>query len=270
MAKKNESLVSEFQFDPALMGEEFNAPRVPRLPYGIVINDNPSGLFIPEKNAVKAGWVGLTAEAMTELELPSGEKSKGIFLSSVRMSILGNVPPYIRYKNSDDNGDMKSVVVGSYQFDRDLLDKKTMEVCSEHLIMFLGAENNFLHTRPIRIRFKNVALWSLLESLEDFYLAMEMQFAKLANIKASGKNDRWRSLCIFECLFKGIKEGEGSNKSYCCKVETFTMPNPENFQRLFLGATANGCANIWEAYDMNVGALNIALPESTQRLLSPQ
>ncbi len=257
------SVMTEFQFDPALMGEEFNAPRVPRLPYGIVLNDNPAGLFIPEKNVIKAGWLNLTPE-LTEKELAGGEKAKGLFFTSVRMIILGNVPPYIRYKDNDDSGDMRGVIVGSYEESRHLLDKKTMEVCSEHLLMFLDDNNNLLHTRPIRFRFKNVALWSLRECLEDFYMAMELQFAQLTHTKASGKNDRWRALCVFEAQFKGIKEGEGSNRSYCCKIEEFTVPNPENFHTLFLGAIQKS-AKVWETYDMNVGAFS--LPESKQLLL---
>ena len=266
-SKSESTIAAEFQFDPSLMGEEFNAPRIPRLPYGIVINDNPAGLFIPEKNALKAGWFQMEPTSLTEIELPGGEKSKGIFLTSVRMIILGSVSPYIRYKTSDELGDMRGVIVGSYSDNHHLLDKKTMEVASEYLLLFLDTNNNLLHTRPIRIRFKNVALWSLLESLEDFYMAMEMQFAQLAKTKASGKNDRWRALCIFEAQYKGTKEGEGSNKSYCCKVEQFTLPTPENFQTLFLGAMQK-YAKVWEAYDMNVCALQLSLPESKQLLLS--
>ena len=263
-----ESIVTEFQFDPALMGEEFNAVRIPRLPYGIVINDNPAGLFIPEKNAVKAGWVDLEPTSLTEIELPGGEKAKGIFLKSVRMIILGSVPPYIRYKTSDELGDMRGVIVGSYSESHHLLDKKTMEVCSEYLLVFLSANNDLLHTRPIRIRFKNVALWTLLDALEDFYISMEIKFAQMTNTKAVGKSDRWRALCVFEGDFVAMKEGEGSNKSYCCKVVRFTLPEFANFHTMFLGlGTPQKSAKIWEIHDMNIGALPRLSAESNQLLL---
>jgi len=259
------SVTPEFLFDASLMSEEFNAVRVPRLPYGIVINDNPCGIFIPEKNAVKAGWTNL--EGLVELDLPSGDKEKGLFFSTVRMAILGNVPPYIRYKNSDENADLSGIVVGSYEFDRQLLNKKTMEVVSEHLIMFVDESNNLLHTRPIRIRFKNVALWCLRESLEEFYTASELVFAKLTSGKASGKNDKWRSLCVFCATFKPVKEGEGSNKSYCMKVDNWLMPSIENFGSIFLGMKAQKDV-VWESYDMNLGSLEAkALPRSEQMLL---
>ena len=275
MTKKNQpvsdsvsdSVSSEFEFDLALMGEEFNAPRIPRLPYGLVINDSVAGLFIPEKNAVKAGWIGLDAAILPEIELASGEKCKGEFLGSVRMVVLGAMKPYIRYKTKDELGDLRGVFVGFYEEDKHKIDKKLMEVCSEHLILFLSPTNTLLHNRPIRIRFKNVALWSLLESLEDFYMAMEMTFAQLTKTKASSKNDRWRSLCIFEAQFKGIKEGEGNNRSYCCKVEKFMLPTPENFATLFLGAVGKS-AKIWEAFDMNVGALQLSLPAKSTKFLT--
>ncbi|MEG4286385.1 DUF5895 domain-containing protein [Microcoleus sp. A006_D1] len=260
-----ESIASEFQFDPSLMGEEFNAVRIPRLPYGIVINDNPCGIFIPEKNAIKAGWTNL--EGLTEIDLASGAKEKGLFFSTIRMAILGNVAPYIRYKNAEQNGDLAGTVVGSYEFDRTLLDKKTMEVVSEHLVMFVDESNNLLHTRPIRIRFKNVALWCLRESLEEFYTAIELVFAKLTQGKASGKNDKWRSLCVFCATFKAVKEGEGSNRSYCMKVESWVMPSIDNFGSMFLGMKAQKDA-IWESYDMNIGSLEAkALSGSSQALL---
>jgi hypothetical protein len=246
------SLASEFEFDASLLGEEFNAVRVPRLPYGIVINDNPCGIFISEKNAIKAGWSNF--EGMTEIDLASGAQEKGFLLSTARMAVLGNVPPYIRYKSSDENGDLKLTVVGSYEFDRDLLDKKTMEVVSEHLVIFVDKSNNLLHNRPIRIRFKNVALWSFRESIEEFYVAMELCFAKLTNTQASGKTDKWRSLCVFAVEFKPVKEGEGSNKSWCMKVENFSVPSLENFGSLFLGVKHRKDA-VWECYDMNIGSL---------------
>jgi hypothetical protein len=259
---EDNALASEFEFDPSLLAEEFNTMRVPRLPYGIVINDNPCGIFIPEKNAVKAGWKNIVG--MTELTLASGTQENGLFFSIARIAILGNVAPYIRYKSADENGDLKLTVVGLYECDRNLLDKKTMEVVSEHLVMFVDQSNNLLHTRPIRIRFKNVALWSFREAIEEFYIAMEMCFAKLTGTRASGKSDKWRSLCVFDVEFKAVKEGEGTNKSWCMKVDKFTAPSVQNFCSLFLGMKHQKEA-IWEAYDMNIGMLeNHALSAASE------
>lgn len=261
-----EEIASEFQFDPSLMSEEFNTPRTPRLPYAIVINDNPCGIFIPQKNAIKAGWVNI--EDLKEVDF-SGRKEIGLLLSIVRMAILGNVPPYIRYKNADENGELSGTIVGVgfYDVDKPLLDKKTMEVVSEHLVMFLDNSNNLLHSRPIRVRFKNVSLWCLREALEEFYTTMEITFAKLADTTPSGKNDKWRSLCIFNCEFKPVKEGEGNNKSWCMKIDNWLMPSIDNFSSMFLGMKTQRSV-VWESYDMNSASLESkALPGSNQALL---
>lgn len=261
-----EEIASEFQFDPSLMSEEFNTPRTPRLPYAIVINDNPCGIFIPQKNAIKAGWVNI--EDLKEVDF-SGRKEIGLLLSIVRMAILGNVPPYIRYKNADENGELSGTIVGVgfYDVDKPLLDKKTMEVVSEHLVMFLDNSNNLLHSRPIRVRFKNVSLWCLREALEEFYTTMETTFAKLADTTPSGKNDKWRSLCIFNCEFKPVKEGEGNNKSWCMKIDNWLMPSIDNFSSMFLGMKTQRSV-VWESYDMNSASLESkALPGSNQALL---
>lgn len=259
-------IASEFQFDASLMSEEFNTPRTPRLPYAIVINDNPCGIFIPQKNAIKAGWVNI--EDLKEVDF-SGRKEIGLLLSIVRMAILGNVPPYIRYKNADENGELSGTIVGVgfYDVDKPLLDKKTMEVVSEHLVMFLDNSNNLLHSRPIRVRFKNVSLWCLREALEEFYTTMETTFAKLADTTPSGKNDKWRSLCIFNCEFKPVKEGEGNNKSWCMKIDNWLMPSIDNFSSMFLGMKTQRSV-VWESYDMNSASLESkALPGSNQALL---
>ncbi|MFB2983411.1 DUF5895 domain-containing protein [Microseira sp. BLCC-F43] len=254
----NEEITSEFEIDPELLGEEFNAPRIPRLPYAIVINDNPAGIFIPEKNLVKAVWIG--EQEIVEFELPSG-KEKGIFLSQVRMVILGCVRPYIRYKSADELGDLALSAIGWYDENKHLLEKKTMDAVSEHLVVFLSDRNEPLHQRPIRIRFKNVALWSIKEALDEFYSAIELVFAKFTSSRASGKSDRWRSLCVFACEFKAVKEGEGSNKSYCCKVGSYVQPTVENFTSLFLGSKHQK-DTIWELFDMNSSfAMLTAVPD---------
>jgi hypothetical protein len=266
------NVASEFEIDPELLDEEFNSPRVPRLTYGIVINDNPAGLFIPEKNLSKAGWIG-TPE-LVELDLAGG-KEKGVFLTSARFIVLGRIEPYIRYKNEgslkEHGGDLSLALsaIGWYDENKHLLDKKIMDAVSEHLMMFLNDRNEFLHQRPIRIRFKNVALWSLKEALDECYSSAELAFSKFTGLRASGKNDRWRSLVVFQCTFKGIKEGEGSNKSYCCKIETYQQPTIENLQTLFLGSKDKK-ATVWELFDMNAaGFASRSIDEPTKSALPP-
>jgi len=265
--------IAEFDIDPELLGQEFNSPRIPRFTYGIVINDNPAGLFIPEKNLTKAGWIGTPETA--EITLAGGIE-KGILFTKARFIVLGAIEPYVRYKPEQNlkkegvDTTMALTAIGWYEEEKDLLDKKIMDVASEHLIMFLDDNNEFLHQRPIRIRFKNVALWSIKETLDEVYTAAELTFAKISKTKASGKSDRWRSLCIINAEFKGVKEGEGSNKSYCCKVANVEQPTVQNFASLFLGSKDKKSA-VWEIFDMNSGFMLTGMPiNSTKQIEAAQ
>ncbi|MDM3860397.1 hypothetical protein BMF77_pc00021 (plasmid) [Dolichospermum sp. UHCC 0315A] len=263
---------SEFEIDPALMGEEFNCVRPKRFPYGIVINAEIAGLFIPEKSLAKAGWFG-TPE-IVEKDL-SGGVERGLFMTNARMIILGNVRPYLRYKTDlKDNPELEGIMIGWYDEYAEEIDKKLMSAVSEHLIMFLDNANNFLHQTPIRIRFKNVALWSLREALEQYYSQAELTFARMLNKKPSGKDDRWRSLCVVDVEFKGVKEGDARQKSYCCKVGTYIHPDEENFPALFMG-TRTKMSAVLEKYDTSLGfdesvkallpaPTKLALPDSQQ------
>ena len=267
---QEENISAEFEIDPALMGEEFNCRRPKRFPYGLVINAETAGLFIPEKSLIKSGWFG-TPE-IVEKEL-SGGVEKGLFITNARMIVLGNVRPYLRYKTDlENNREIQGTMIGWYDEYAGEIDKKTMSAVSEHLVMFLDTANNFLHETPIRIRFKNVSLWSLREALEQYYSQAELTFARMLNKKPSGKDDRWRSLCVVDVEFKGVKEGEGKNRSFCCKVGTYIHPDEENFPALFMG-TRTKMSAVLEKYDTSLGfdetvkallpaPTKLALPES--------
>jgi len=257
---------AEFEIDPSLMGEEFNCRRPKRFPYGIVINAETAGLFIPEKNLTKAGWFG-TPE-IVEKDL-SGGVEQGLFMTNARMIVLGNVRPYLRYKDLEEKTELSGTMIGWYDEYAGEIDKKMMDAVSEHLIMFLDNANNFLHETPIRIRFKNVSLWSLREALEQYYSQAELTFARMLNKKPSGKDDRWRSLCVVDVEFKGVKEGEGKNRSFCCKVETYIHPDEENFPALFMG-TRTKMAAVLEKYDTSLGfdeTVKALLPAPTKLAL---
>lgn len=261
---------SEFEIDPSLLSEEFNCKRPKRFPYGVVINSENAGLFIPEKNLSKAGWLG-KAE-IVEKDLSGGTES-GLFLTNPRMIILGFINPYLKYKDTDNVPvELRNTVIDWYDTYSGEIDKKMMDAVSEHLIMLLDESNNFLHELPIRIRFKNVALWSLREALERYYSEAELTFAKLLNQKPSSKDDKWRALCVIQLQFKGVKEGKVKEASYCCKVVDYLSPNPENFPKLFMGTRVKMNA-VMEKYDSSIGfdeQVKMSLPEPTKFAALPE
>jgi hypothetical protein len=225
---------TNINIDPELLDSTYNEIRRPSLPYGIIINANPAGIMIPSEQLDKAEWLEpIPQEQLSTIELTEGVT--GLFLSKCRMLVLACIPEYVRYKDIEENGDKAGTFISAYEDYRYNLDKKTQDVCSEHAVVFLDRSNQPLHQIPIVIRFKNVALWSFKAAKENYYRTLEKVFAEYCNVTYSGKNDKWRSLGVLNVQFKAEKEGEGKNKSFCCKTHKITAPTLDNFSKLYLG-----------------------------------
>ncbi len=262
---KTEEITDEFEIDSELHSETYNQVRRPILPYGIIVNDNPAGILIPVDQMEKAGWLAMPSEEdLHTAELT--EDVTGLLITSARLLVLGFVPEYIRYKA--DIEEVGGSVVGLYEDYKNGLDKKTMEVCSEHALVFLDEHNRALHSTPIVVRFKNVALWSFKTVREEFHRTLEKTFAQFTESKFSGKNDKWRSLGVLNCQFKAVKEGEGKNKHDCCKTVKYTKPTVENFPNLFLG-TAQLKNKVWDLHDGIAGFTTPILEASPEVLALP-
>jgi len=258
----------EFELDPELLEEEYNQVRRPVLPYGIILNENPAGILIPVDQIKKAGWIGAMPEEEDLHTASLSEETTGLLIKEARILVLAYVPEYIRYKS--DVEETGGTVVGLYEQRKKDLDKKTMEVCSEHAIVFLDEHNQPLHTTPIVVRFKNVALWSFKSVREEFYRQLEKTFALFCGTKFSGKNDKWRSLGVLECKFKGVKEGTGKNKHYCCKTVDCTIPTVKNLPQVFLGTPALK-NKVWDLHDNIAGFTNPVLEASSDvKALPPE
>ncbi len=237
---------SEFEIDEELLDPKHNEARPPSLPYGIVINDRPAGILIPEEQLERANWYQKELE-LTTVDLT--EPVTGLLLDQVRLLVLATTPEYVRWKNDEDNlGEKAGTVVAPYEEYRSRLNKKTQDVCSKHAMMFLNKDNQPLHEIPIVVTFKNVSLWSFKSAKEEHYRKLEKVFAKYANQTFSNKSDKWRSLGVLYTKFKAVKEGKGSNKSFCCKTDKIVEPTISNFPRLFLGKTERK-QEIWQIHD---------------------
>ncbi len=223
-----------YSIDPELLEAKYNELRKPSLPYGIVINGSPAGILIPNDQLLKAEWLNLPrAEELTTVELT--EDVTGILLTQCRMLVLATVPEYVRWKDIEENGEKAGSFIALYDSYRSRLDKKAMDVCCEHALVFLNNKNQPLHKVPIVVRFKNVALWSFKSARSQFYHSLEKVFAQYCGIEYSSKSDKWRSLGVLNIAWRAVKEGEGRNKSLCCKTDIITAPTLNNLPKLFLG-----------------------------------
>jgi len=274
-AKKKHSRDFQEQLDPELLDPKYNEVRRPSLPYGIIINGEPAykdaGILIPEEQLIKADWqANITEEELITAELT--EPVTGLLLTSPRVCVLAAIPPYMRFKNILENGDLSGVFIGLYSESRNQLDKTTMEVVSEHALVFFDNQNQPLHKNPIVVRFRNVSLWSFESTKEKTYRQLEKAFAEWTNSTYSGKSDRWRSLGILEVTFKAEKVGSGRKKSYCCKTESITQPTVKNLPDLFLGTKA-GKKLLWGYHSDIAGFLEVGnnqLPALATSASSPQ
>jgi len=237
--------LTDFEIDEELLSHAYNQLRKPRLPNAVVVNAETPGIVIPTDQLEQSGWLAsYETEGLTTIEL-GGKDVEGLFLTEVRMLILGSIPVYIRYKDADQlttrKGDpaLALTVVGDYETCKPLLQKEFMDVVSEHVIVFLDETNQPLHTVPFYVRFKNVSLWSLKATYDDYYRMAESAFAKATKQPFSGKNDRWRSLIVLCLQFIGEKQGQGKNRSWCCKSQTTETPTPETLANWFLGTPAS-------------------------------
>jgi hypothetical protein len=262
-----------FEIDPELLGPEYNQVRRPSLPYGFILNDNPAGIFIPLDQLEEAEWKEMPDEDSLVTASPSGKDIEGLLISDARFLIIAATPEYIRYKRDEELEERSGTIIGLYNDYRGSFDKKTMDACADHALVFLNEENRPLHGIPVSIRFKNVALWSFASIRDKFYRGLERAFAEYANVKFSNKSDQWRSLGVLEIAFKAEKQGTNKNKSWCCKTESITPVTAANLPEYFLGRPDEKRL-IWGLNDSIAGyAELLALPssaKSTVEVVDPQ
>ncbi len=269
---KKVAIDSELEIDEELLDSKYNEARPPSLPYGIVINDRRAGILIPEDQLERANWYQKDIE-LTTVDLT--EPVMGLLLDQVRLLVLATTPEYVRWKNDEDNlGEKAGTLVALYEEYRSKLNKKTQDVCSKHAMMFLDKNDRPLHDIPIVVTFKNVALWSFKSAKEEHYRKLEKVFARYTNRPFSNKSDKWRSLGVLYTKFKAVKEGKGSNKSFCCKTDKIVEPTISNLTRLFLGKTESK-QQVWQIHETITGfessdkLLAASDDESTVEILPP-
>lgn len=258
MFEANEFQPDSFELDPDLLSDEFNEKRRLSLPYGTVVNNDPAGIVIEPSQLIQANWhPAIPPEDQLDIVFfPNNpEPAIGILLRYVRLVILDHTPIFFRWKSTVANKALAKQYVGLPEEVREQYsqeDMKDMEACCEYAVVLLDNFNRPLHDVPFIFRFRNVALWSFNGALQRFYGGIERMFAIKTGRPVSGKSNRWRSLAVVEAGFEAVVEGEGGRSSACCKTTYITMPDHQNFSRLFLG-TVDQTPLIWSLHDQILG-----------------
>jgi hypothetical protein len=218
-----------FKPNPLLSGHKHNVRRQVRLPYALVVNKDDAGIHIPKEQLSKAFWYEMP-EQFQKVVITT-EPVEGYFLQQARILFLAKGRDYVRYKDDPDKVEPEKLnqYVGYYdelELQGIKFDKKVMDCINEFLVYFVDELNKLLHKIPFKIRFKNVALYSLLEALDSHYLMAETAYAEFADegdeeVRFSSKSDAWRACVVFNVKFFSEYEGEGKNQSPCMKASEF-------------------------------------------------
>jgi hypothetical protein len=245
--------------DPRLFDPQHDRYRQSQFSYGIVVNENPAGIFIPLDQLEAVEWKQIPSKLDTYT--PGSETIQGVLLTRARCLVFYTSPSYLTIKQRQKG---ESGVIGLFEDMQASYDKTIHSRCEDYYCVFLDQDNAPLHdpNRPLKINFKNVSRASLSTSLRDYYRGAESLFAKMFSSKLkqstpdrlTGKSDQWRACLVVEVAFKAEKVGEGSNRSWCCKVDEITKLTPQNFRRLFMGS-ASSVDLITEVYTDQISGL---------------
>lgn len=239
--------------DPSL-----NCQRQRDYPYASILNGQTSGIFIDEKNLAACCWKENVLDKLTELQ-PNEDKFLALVLTKVNIAILATTPKYLRFKtakNENIPAEQSGQLIGLLQDYQDFYkeNKGIVDVCEDRLVLFLDDKKQPLHTKPLRIRWKNVALWVINPVLKDFWETAELAFANYVGEELSSKGDKWRSLCILKAEFFGEKTGKPGAMNFCCKVKNWIRPTVENIEE-WLIYERELKKLVWGEFNMSTGFL---------------
>lgn len=205
------------------------------LPTVIVLNDQLHyGYFIPVSTMAKCGWVDFDESQLISHTFRSGESEQGVLIPSPRMLVCPKTDLY-QYDVQASSEQRKRAIVGLY--DAALKDDKNIKTERLYLVFLLDANNNPLHTSPLKYAARGVNGATFEVERRAFKSALETCHALINQVPAKPKNDRFHALGVF--CFTTVAElvGEKQNKSWCCRVVNHERPTTENWKDYFIGYT---------------------------------
>lgn len=205
------------------------------LPTVIVLNDQlHCGYFIPVSTMAKCGWVDFDESQLISHTFRSGEVEQGVLIIKPRMLVCPKSDLY-QYDVQASEQQRRRAIVGLY--DAALKDDKNIKTERLYLVFFLDANNNPLHTSPLKYAARGVNGATFEAERRAFKTQLETCHALINHVPAKPKNDLFHTLGVFCFTAQAELVGEKTNKSWCCRVTSHESPTTENWKDYFVGYT---------------------------------
>lgn len=206
------------------------------LPTVIVLNDQMHcGYFIPVSTMAKCGWVNFDESQLIIHTFRPTKSEQGVLITNPRMLVCPKTELY-QYDVEASEQQRKRVIVGLY--DAALKDDKNIKTERLYLVFFLDANNNPLHTSPLKYAARGVNGATFEIERRAFKAPLETCHALINQVPAKPKNDRFHALGVFCFTTQAELIGEKTHNSWCCRVVSHESPTTENWKDYFVGYTS--------------------------------
>ncbi len=205
------------------------------LPTVIVLNDQlHCGYFIPISTMAKCGWIDFDESQLISHTFLSEEVEQGVLIPNPRMLVCPKTDLY-QYDVEASEQQRKRAIIGLY--DAALKNDKNIRTERLYLVFFLDANNNPLHTSPLKYAARGVNGATFEVERRAFKAQLEACHALTNQVPAKQKNDLFHALGVFCFTTTAELAGVKQNKSWCCRVVSHESPTTENWKNYFVGYT---------------------------------
>lgn len=161
------------------------------LPTVIVLNDQlHCGYFIPVSTMAKCGWIDFDESQLISHTFRSGEVEQGVLINNPRMLVCPKTELY-QYDVQVSEQQKKRAIIELY--DAELKDDKNIKTERLYLVFFLDANNNPLHSLPLKYAARGVNGATFEVERRAFKAQLETCHALINQVPAKPKNDRFHS-----------------------------------------------------------------------------
>jgi hypothetical protein len=218
--------------------------------------DVDCGYFVTQTEMEKAGWFNVKAKDLVTYEYNSGSQEQGLLIKSPKMLVVPRSPLFA-FDRKASMEEKRMFVVGEYS--RQLHGEREKYGLGQYYeVMLLDQNNEPLHETSFAYLAKGSNQASFNIHWQQLVNEVTRLHAIANQIPSRPKNEIFKALCVFQFTVK--RELAGNNlKSPACKVDSHVSPNPDNWEKFFLGRNSTTADRF----------LNLLAPASPNMLTVP-